>query len=87
MKLNPKDINSTKKRIKELMIELGKKSCNTNLIDEMKEILEIIGQDNDLYEKYLDIYDEAADSLMFAGIEAEECVCDPLRKHIPKSKE
>ncbi|MBD3230375.1 MAG: hypothetical protein GF329_19505 [Candidatus Lokiarchaeota archaeon] len=87
MKINPENIDKTKKRIKELMVELKKESCNKELINEMKEILETIGQDSDLYKKYSDIYDDAADSLMFAGVEAEECVCDPLRKHVPKSKE
>jgi DNA-binding transcriptional regulator GbsR (MarR family) len=86
MKINPENVNETKKRIKELIPELEKQSCGELLINEMKEILEAIGGDEKLYKQYSDIYDDAADALMFAGIEAESCKCDPLRKHVPHNK-
>lgn len=86
MKVNTENVSETKKRIKELISELEKETCGELLINEMKDILESIGQDDELYKKYTDIYDEAADALMLAGIDAESCRCDPLRKHIPHNK-
>ena len=61
-------------------------NCATDDIDELKQILEAIGSNENLFQKYKDIYDDAADRLMFAGVDADACKCDPLRKHIPSDK-
>ncbi|MHA1268156.1 MAG: hypothetical protein ACTSPY_00090 [Candidatus Helarchaeota archaeon] len=86
MIVNPENIEETKKRITELMKLLKGSSCDTSDMDELKEILEIIGQDPELYKKYNDIYDDAADRLIYAGVDSASCKCDPLRNRIPRDK-
>ncbi|MHA1145663.1 MAG: hypothetical protein ACTSRW_13060 [Candidatus Helarchaeota archaeon] len=87
MKLDLNNVNETKARLKDLITLAEKQTCDQINIDELKQILEEIGASSELMVKYEDIYDDAADALMLAGITAEECSCDPLRKHIPKDKE
>ncbi|HUY00912.1 MAG TPA: hypothetical protein VMV49_15225 [Candidatus Deferrimicrobium sp.] len=82
-----KNIKETKELIKSLIKEVEAPGCEGKKIKELKEILEQIGKNSDLYAQYQDIYSDAADALMFAGISADECSCDPLRKHIPIDKE
>ncbi len=85
--MNIENIEATKEHLKDLIKDVEQPGCESKRIDELKEILEAIGNDATIYAKYEDIYDAAADALMLAGISAEECSCDPLRKHIPKDKE
>ncbi len=80
------NVEVTRKYIMDLIKELEKMGCDDKKISELKEILEEIGGNKRLYSKYEDIYSEAADALMLAGISAEDCKCDPLRKHIPLDK-
>ncbi|MHA1652188.1 MAG: hypothetical protein ACTSYB_18555 [Candidatus Helarchaeota archaeon] len=84
--VNIENVEDTKKYITELIKEVEKMGCDNKKISELKEILEEIGGYKRLYSKYEDIYSEAADALMLAGISAEDCKCDPLRKHIPLDK-
>lgn len=84
--LNIENIEATKKKIKELMKDLEKPGCDNLRVNELKEILEKIGSNKALFPKYQDVYDEAADSLMLAGIQADACKCDPLRQHVPIDK-
>ena len=80
------NIEATKNLIEELVAEVEKPGCDNKRITELKDILEEIGKDSNLYSKYRDIYDDAADALMLAGVSADECSCDPLRKHTPADK-
>ncbi|MHA1266427.1 MAG: hypothetical protein ACTSRS_14430 [Candidatus Helarchaeota archaeon] len=84
--LNLENIVETKKVIQRLMANLESEECNSNLIAELKGILEKIGSDPKLYSQYEDIYSDAADVLILAGVSAEDCKCDPLRKHTPVDK-
>jgi DNA-binding transcriptional regulator GbsR (MarR family) len=81
-----KNIEETKKLIKSLMDEIEAPGCENKRINELKDILEKIGKNSTLYAKYQDIYSDAADTLMFAGVTADQCSCDPLRKHTPIDK-
>lgn len=80
------NVTETKNLIKQLMAELDKPGCESKNVTELKEILEKIGSNSKLMAKYKDIYDQAADALMMAGITAADCKCDPLKKHIPSDK-
>ncbi|MDD1779179.1 MAG: hypothetical protein LUQ65_13510 [Candidatus Helarchaeota archaeon] len=85
--LNVENVTETKKEIKQLMAELDEPGCERKNVDKLKEILEKIGSNSKLMAKYKDIYENAADALMTAGITAADCKCDPLRKHIPLDKQ
>jgi DNA-binding transcriptional regulator GbsR (MarR family) len=84
--LKVENVAETKKLIKKLMEDLEEPGCDSKSVDELKEILEQIGNKPKLLAKYKDIYDAAADALMVGGISASDCHCDPLRKHIPSDK-
>lgn len=68
------------------MAELEEQGCNSQRVDDLKEILEKIGNKPKLLAKYKDIYNAAADALMLGGVQASDCKCDPLRNHIPDNK-
>jgi len=68
------------------MADLEEPGCDTRTVDDLKEILEQIGNKPKLLAKYKDLYDDAADALMMGGISASDCQCDPLKKHIPHDK-
>ena len=80
------NIAETKTRLKDLISEAEKESCADSNLNELKSLLEDIGANSELMPKYEDIWDDAADALMLAGITAEQCSCDPLKKHVPKDK-
>ena len=84
--MNVENVAETKKMIKELIAELEEQGCNSERVDDLKEILEQIGSKPKLLAKYKDIYNAAADALMLGGVSASDCKCDPLRKHIPADK-
>ncbi len=84
--MNLENVTETKELITELMAEVEKSGCDSKRINDLKEVLESIGNNPGLFVKYEDIYDDAADALMFAGVSADACKCDPLRKHIPSEK-
>lgn len=89
MNVNVKDVSETKARIQELIKILEGSTCEKLHVEELKEILEKVGApDNQaFFSQYEDIWDDAADALMFAGVSVDECSCDPLRRHIPKDKQ
>lgn len=80
------NVIATKKFIEELVADVEKPGCDGKRVTELKETLEFIGSNPDLFAKYEDIYDDAADALMLAGVSSDECSCDPLRKHTPADK-
>jgi 4-hydroxy-3-methylbut-2-enyl diphosphate reductase IspH len=84
--LNVENVPETKNLIRQLMAELDEPGCESKNVNKLKEILEKIGSNSKLMAKYKDIYNNAADALMTAGISAADCKCDPLRKHIPSDK-
>lgn len=84
--MNVENVDATKKEIKRLMAELDEPGCERKNVDALKDILETIGSNTKLMKNFKDIYSQAADALMTAGITASDCKCDPLRKHIPSDK-
>ncbi|TFG04879.1 MAG: hypothetical protein EU536_03540 [Promethearchaeota archaeon] len=84
--MNIENIAETKKYLQELMSDVEKPGCDNKRIDELKNVLEKIGNNPVIYAKYQDIYPDVADALMFAGVSADDCKCDPLRNHTPVDK-
>ena len=70
-------------KLKELVKEFQGDSCSATSYEELNNLMKAIGQNDELYKKYKDIYEEIEDELMLAGTNLEKCSCDPLtRKHI-----
>ncbi|NHI92546.1 MAG: hypothetical protein EAX96_08580 [Candidatus Lokiarchaeota archaeon] len=86
MNLDFNNLNLIRTKIKELVKEVQSKSCDTTVFDELSNIMKTIGQDDKLYQKYKDIYEEAEDELMLAGADLEKCGCDPIKRQIPADK-
>ena len=84
IEMNLEDIEATKIHIKKLMRVLANSECDSKILTELKEILEKIGNNPQLLVHYEDIYDEAADALMFANMNSEEynCKCNVFKKNI-----
>ena len=81
------NVSETKAKLNDLIKEAESETCSQTGLEELQTILEKIGANQELMPKYEDIWDDAADALMLAGITADQCSCDPLRKHVPKYKE
>ena len=88
MDIDFNDENLVSKKVKELVKEIQKSKdrCDPGVYKDLSNIMETIGQDNKLYEKYQDLYMEAEDELMMAGADLAKCGCDPLKRQIPPDK-
>ena len=86
MDLDFNNKEKVKRKIKELVKLVQEDSCDASTYEELSAIMKKIGQDDKLYKKYKDIYDEAEDELMIAGQDLQKCGCDPLRRQIPTDK-
>jgi len=72
-------------KLKALVKEVQKETCSSTTYDELSGIMKTIGQDDNLYKKYKDLYEEIEDELMFAGANMGKCGCDPIKRQTPGS--
>ncbi|MHA1380893.1 MAG: hypothetical protein ACTSRG_21210 [Candidatus Helarchaeota archaeon] len=78
-----KDKASVEKTVKSLIKDVQKENCTKNEYEQLGSILNQIAN----FPEYQDLYDEAADELIEAGVDLEKCGCDPITKKIPADKE
>ena len=74
------------KKLKALVKDVQKEACSSTTYDELSNIMKTIGQDDNLYKKYKDLYEEIEDELMLAGQNLEKCGCDPIKRQTPGDK-
>ena len=83
MRMDLKNRKEVENKVNSLIKELKKADCTELTYKEMGDLLNQIAQ----MPEYEDLYDEAADELIMAGINLEKCGCDPIRGKIPADKE
>lgn len=80
------DRDQVEKKLTKLIKEVQKAKCSDSKYKELGSILNEIGQNEELFEEYKDLYYEISDKLIMAGINLEKCGCDPIRGKIPEDK-